>query len=241
MADNKLTKAQQAAEPKKRKRMTVEESPPKGRRGAKYALNAPAEEKKEQKDPRSVLRGDAAFPLRYAFAAFCGLLLLVFISVLFTDDGLILKLFVDLICGLFGRNVYYISIPALIYLIWLQLASRNQLVRGRSFSIVAFVLLFGCISHLIANPELTTGGLAQVGERYKTGLVGLSGGVICGTLTDILCLAFGQFFTASVMMILSALCLMVGAKLDLMGLFRKSWTIIVTRFAERRAAQQDVS
>ena len=55
MADNKLTKAQQAAEPKKRKRMTVEESPPKGRRAGKTALSAPAGEKKEKKEKRVIL------------------------------------------------------------------------------------------------------------------------------------------------------------------------------------------
>ena len=95
MADNKLTKAQQAAEPKKHKHVTVEEQPRKGLRAGKSALRLKKEEMK--KDPRSVLRGDAAFPLRYAFAGVCALLLLIFVSVLFTDDGVILQWFVSVI------------------------------------------------------------------------------------------------------------------------------------------------
>ena len=235
MSDKKLTKAQQAAESKKRKKLTVEEDSPSGRRAAKSEPPAPAEKKKP--DPRSVLRGDAAFPLRYAFAVFCGLLLLIYISVLFTDDGLLLQWFVSFVSGLFGRNVYYISIPALIYLIWIQLASRNQLVRGRSFSIVAFVLIFGCLSHLYAEPELTKEGIAQIGERYQTGMNGLSGGVVCGTLTDILSVAFGRFFTCSIMLILAALCLMVGAKLNLAGMFCNIKDFILTKLEDHRVSR----
>ena len=237
MADNKMTRAQQAADPKKRKRVTVEEAPAKSRRSGKRELPVPKEEKK---DPRSVLRGEAAFPLRYAFAAFCGLLLLIFISVLFTDDGLILQWFVSVVSGLFGRNVYYLSIPALIYLIWIQLSSRSRRVRGRSFSITAFVLIFGCLSHLTAKPELTMGGIAQIGERYHTGIQGLSGGVVCGTVTDILSLAFGRFFTFSIMLILGVLCLMIGAKLDMVGMFRSARDFVLTKLQERRAAREEV-
>ena len=105
----KLTKAQQAAEPKKRRKLTVEEDAPKGRKLGKSLIPVPKKDK--AKDPRTALRGDAAFPLRYAFAAFCGLLLLIYISVLFTSDGVLLQWLVSFVSGLFGRKVYYISIP----------------------------------------------------------------------------------------------------------------------------------
>ena len=236
MADNKLTKAQQAAEPKKHKKVTVEEQPRKGLRAGKSALRLKKEEMK--KDPRSALRGDAAFPLRYAFAGVCALLLLIFVSVLFTDDGVILQWFVSVVSGLFGRNVYYVSIPALCYLIYIQLSSRNQLVRGRSFSIVGFVFLFGCLSHLWAKPEMTMGGLARFGELYRTGRLGLSGGVVCGFVTDVLATGFGRFFTFSAMLILAVLCLMIGARLDIVGYCKKGWMLLVGWFAARRAERE---
>ena len=236
MADNRLTKAQQAAEPKKHKKVTVEEQPRKGLRAGKSALRLKKEEMK--KDPRSVLRGDAAFPLRYAFAGVCALLLLIFVSVLFTDDGVILQWFVSVVSGLFGRNVYYVSIPALCYLIYIQLSSRNQLVRGRSFSIVGFVFLFGCLSHLWAKPEMTMGGLARFGELYRTGRLGLSGGVVCGFVTDVLATGFGRFFTFSAMLILAVLCLMIGARLDIVGYCKKGWMVLVGWIAARRAERE---
>ena len=216
MADNKKTKAQQAAAPRSRKKVTVEEQPPKAL--ARTRSNLPAKPEVAKPDPRAKLPGDAAFPLRYAFAGFCGILLLVFVSVFFSDEGLILQWAVSFFSGLFGRNVYYISIPVLIYLIWIQLSSRNQLVRARSFSMIGFSLVFGCLSHLTSDPELTAKGWTQFGELYQSGILGTSGGVVCGFVTEVLATGFGSFFTFVALIILAALSLMVGAKLDIPGM-----------------------
>ena len=218
MADNKLTKAQQAAESKKKKKLTVEESPAKG------GKSDAAAKKEAKKESRPATKGDAAFPLRYAFAGCCALLLLIFVSVFFTGEGVILKWFVDVISGLFGKNVYYISMLALPYLIWIQIFSKNQKVRGRSFSIVGFVMLYGCISHLVAAPEIEAKGFWGIlVERYDSGINGISGGVFCGFFTDLLTRGFGSFFVLCVLVILAVLSLMVGAKLDLMGWLRKAY------------------
>ena len=168
MAENKQTKAQQAASPKKRQKLTVEEEKPKSLLPIKSKAAAKAEVAKPAS--RIKLPGDAAFPLRYAFAVACGILLLVFISTFFSDQGLLLQWIVAGFTGLFGRNVYYISIPALCYLIWLQLSSRGQRVRGRSFSIIGFVLIFGCLSHLVSDPELKAEGFAKLGVPRSSSL-----------------------------------------------------------------------
>ncbi len=234
MSDKKMTKAQQAAVPKKRKRMTVEEDAPK-----KPAKTPTA----TKMTPSALTKGDAAFPLRYAFAAVCGLILLIFVSVLVNDDGLLLQWFVALICGLFGKKVYYISIPALIYLIWLQLGSRGQPVRKRTFCAVGFVLIFGCLSHLTSGYKLTTTGLTQFGERYKSGILGETGGVICGFVTDILVTGFGQFFIFSILLILAVLCVIVCMRLDLVGMAKKALSFLRTKWAqvreERRLAAEE--
>ena len=169
---DKPTKAQKAANSKKK--LTVEE--------VSTSSRSIVSIKKEmaQNDPRFLLRGNALFPLRYAVAGFCALVLLIFVSVLFSDEGVVLQWIVSGISGLFGRNFYYISIPALLYTIFMLLFSRNQLVRGRFFSILWFMFLFGCASHLIAAPELSETGIARLGELWKTGILGTSGGLICG-------------------------------------------------------------
>jgi len=231
MADKKLTKAQQAAGPKKRKRVVEEDTPKKLSKLPNPLV----------KTPSALTKGDAAFPLRYAFAGVCTVLLLIFVSVLLTKDGLLLQWFVALICGLFGRDVHYISIPALCYLIWLQLGSRGQPVRKRSFCVVAAVLLYGCMAHLLFGSTMTTTGIAQIGERYASGISGESGGLVCGLLTDILVMGFGRFFIFSMMLILTILCLMVSMRLDLPALIGKLFSSLGEKLRrwreERRLAE----
>ena len=65
----------------------------------------------------------------------------------------------------------------LMILICILLLSKGKPVRGRSGSIVAFVFLSGCVSHLIGAAAPAKEGLAHVGELYQTGMLGLSGGV----------------------------------------------------------------
>ncbi len=231
---DKLTKAQQAAEPKKKKKMTVEEDP-----GETRSIASIKKEMAANAAPRG-FKGNAAFPLRYAVAAACAIVLLIFVSVLFSDEGLVLQWIVSLVTGLFGRNFYYISIPALIYLICVLLVSRDKPVRGRTFCVIAFVFLFGCASHLLAgdatplveNAEgvlVPATGWSLLKELYRTGILGTSGGVICGLITNILVKGFGRFFVFSVILILCAVSLMFGAKLDLVGWARRLWTFAAAR------------
>ena len=237
MADNKKTKAQQAAAPRGRRKVTVEEQ--------SSGHNLPANPEPVKPDPRALLPGDAAFPLRYLFAGICGVILLIFISTFFSDEGLVLQWVVNGFCGLFGRNTYYISIPVLIYLIWIQLSSRNQLVRGRSFSMIGFALIFGCLSHLLSRPELTEKGMARFGELFSTGILGKSGGVVCGFLTDTLTIGFGSFFIFCVLLILACVCLMIGARLDIPGMLLRclhclrSWFNTLLRWLDNRRQEED--
>ena len=229
---DKLTKAQQAAEPKKKKKMTVEEDSP------TRSLASVKKEMAAQK-PVKGLKGNAAFPLRYAIAAGCAMVLLIFISVLFSNEGMVLQWIVSGVKGLFGANFYYISMPALIYLIFMLLTSTGQRVRGRFFSILGFVFLFGCASHLVARPVMEATGWGHIVELFQTGIAGTSGGVFCGLLTDILVKGFGRFFIFSMILILCALSLMFGAKLDLVGWFRTLWAFCAGKFLQWRDSMEE--
>ena len=229
---DKLTKAQQAAEPKKRRRMTVEEDSP---------TRSLASVKKEMaaKNPPKGFKGNAAFPLRYAVAAVCAMVLLIFISVLFSNEGMVLQWIVGGIKGLFGQYFYYISMPALIYLIFMLLTSKGKKVRGRFFSILGFVFLFGCASHLMAKPAFQETGWKHLVELFDTGMDGTSGGVVCGLLTDLLVMGFGRFFIFSMILILCALSLMFGAKLDLVGWLQALWACCVGKFLDWRDSMDE--
>ena len=214
MADNK--KRTKSAAAGSRKKLTVEEQPPKTRGKAKTGSSARSDAaKRPLRSPNPV---SPAFPLRYLFAILCGILLLIFICALFSEEGLILQWVAGCFCGLFGRSVYYISIPVLFYLIWIQLGSRCKPVRARSFCMIGFSVFFGCLSHMALSPELTGSAFQKLGALYRTGIQGKSGGAVCGLVTEVLTAGFGSIFTFVALLFLAVICLTVGARLDLPGL-----------------------
>ena len=236
MADNKKKTTSASS----RKKVTVEEQPSRKPSKSKSGPFAKSETAKSSSGP--LLRINAAFPLRYVFAGICGVLLLIFISVLFSEEGLILQWIVTAFTGLFGRNVYYISIPILIYLIWIQLSSRNQRVRARSFCMMGLSLVLGCLSHMAASPALSEKGVQMIVELYRTGIQGTSGGAVCGLIAEILTAGFGTIFTFTSLVILAAVCLTVGTKLNIPAMLMACFFGIrsmVQRIRDRMAADED--
>ena len=234
-----------------KKKLTVEEQPTQLTKAARAAGKTPAKSapkppakapakapaKVEPAITRKVVRIDREIPLRYVFAGFCAVQLMIFGCVFFADGGIILQWLVNVFTGLFGRNVYLISMPAMVYLIWIQLASRNQRVRMRSVCIMLFVFLFGCLSHLVAGKAMAEIGWALVKELYATGIAGSSGGVICGTLTELLVRGFGRFCTGAVMLMGAVTCVLWAAKIRLRDVYHgiiKGVRKIIERIREKR-------
>ena len=216
---------------KTKKKLTVEEQPTQltkavkagGKTAPKAAAPAKAPAKAPQKaEPaikRTVVRFEREVPLRYLFAGFCAAMLFVFACVFFADGGLILQWLVTFFTGLFGRNVYLVTMPALVVLIWIQLASRNQRVRMRSICIMLFLFLFGCLSHLIAGNVTSEMGWALVKELYSTGVAGSSGGVLCGIVTELMVRGFGRFCTGALMLMAAVTCIFWAAKIRLRDVY----------------------
>ena len=218
---------------KTKKKLTVEEQPTQltkavkagGKSAPKSASPAPAKApakapvKVEPAITRRVVRIEREIPLRYVFAILCAVMLLVFCCVHFADGGIILQWMVGVFTGLFGRSVYLITMPALVVLIWIQLASRNQRVRMRSICIMLFLFLFGCLSHLATGKVMSEMGWELVKELYSTGVAGTSGGVFCGTVTELLIRGFGRFCTGLVMILVAVTCLFWAAKIRIRDVY----------------------
>ena len=113
--------------------------------------------------------------------AFLGLAVL-FAVILFNSEGALLKLLESVIHGLVGRTGYIISIPVLLYLFCIHAFSGKRPVKLRTFCLIAFVLLCGCISHLNDIPDVLPKGFSLITELYKDGATGMTGGIICGLL-----------------------------------------------------------
>ena len=239
---------------KTKKKLTVEEQPTQltkavkaaGKTAAKPAAPAKASAKTPAKvEPaitRRVVRLEREIPLRYIFAGFCAAMLLIFGCVFFADGGLILQWLVTVFTGLFGRNVYLISMPAMVYLIWIQLSSRNQRVRKRSVCIMLFIFLFGCLSHLVAGKAMAEIGWELVKELYATGIAGSSGGVVCGAMTELLVRGFGRFCTGAVMLMAAVTCILWAAKIRLRDVYHaaiKGVRSLIERAREKQDEEPD--
>ena len=232
-----------------KKKLTVEEQTTKAARAAakkeaaegadlpaKAAGKTPA--KAQPAASRPVIPMDPEMPLRYLFAFLCAALLFVFCCVFFADGGVILQWFVTVFTGLYGRNVYLVSMPALVYLIWIQLASRNQRVRKRTLCTMLFVFFLGCLSHLMAGQAMSQNGWELVKELYATGTAGSSGGVICGMVTELMVRGFGRFCTGSLMLLGALISILWAAKIRLRDVYHAVINFI-RRMIERAREKRD--
>ena len=232
---------------KPKKKLTVEEQPTQltkaaraaGKKEAKTDANVPAKAPANTQPAikRTVVPMDPDIPLRYLFAGLCAAMLLVFGCVFFADGGVILQWIVTVFMGLYGRNVYLISMPALVYLLWIQLASRNQRVRKRTVCIMLFVFFFGCLSHLMSGEASAQIGWELVKELYASGTAGSSGGVICGTVTELLVRGFGRFCTGALMLMGAVITILWAAKIRLRDVYHAIINLIrnlIERARDRR-------
>ncbi len=230
MAEKKLTKAQQAAEPKSRRSKTTVEVVP----AKEPPAEKPARARKLQvfeNDPRAGIAREAAFPLRYVAAVITGVILLAFVSVLLTGEGAVLKFLVDVFCGLFGRKCYYMSMVTMAVLLVILVFSTGKRVRGRTVTLMGLTFLFGCMAHILSNPAMSPEGIPTLKELYTTGLLGTSGGIVCGYVAEMLVMAFGRFFTLMAMLIMSFLSVLTVAQLGI----RDVWHWLLRVFGNARA------
>lgn len=157
----------------------------------KVASKSGGKEKSSEKN-KTVVKDENRIPARAVFAAISLVLFIVFLVMLLKLDGALLKFFYSVILGLFGKVGYYIAIPALLYLFIILAFSGNRPVRMRSICLMVFVLMCGCISHMILNPVNLPTGISLLAGLYQGGSAGTTGGVICGGIAIVLKALFGS-------------------------------------------------
>ena len=135
---------------------------------------------------------DNRLPVRVIASVVSAGLFILFLVIGIKPDGALLKLIQSILLGLIGKVSFYFSIPALLYLFVILTFSGKNPVRMRSFSLIAFVLICGCIFHLSINNQTFIGGFKVIGDLYQGGLNGFSGGILCGTIAMLVRWACGN-------------------------------------------------
>ena len=221
-----------------KKSLTVKEEPAKESKATKATKAAAAATKAEETPklgflerfhkPRDPRRSTGRIP----GLILCGLLLLAFVSNLIPmpeGQGLLLRWFVNSFCGLFGRKLYFISMLCLLYLIWILCTAKAEQLRKRSLSMVGLMFISGCLVHLALSPRLmATGFLPVAKELYALGILGKSGGLICGALVNLLVKYVGWFFPMMLLLFLGAVCLIWAAGFQVIPMLRhiRAWIVL---------------
>ena len=159
-------------------------------------------------------------PLRVIVAIVCAVLFVVFLMIFMRQQGVLLSLIRVVIQGLIGTAGFYVSIPALLYLVVILGFSGERPVVMRSVCLLLFVFLVGCISHLSLDPANLPEGIALVGALYIGGSAGSTGGVLCGLFTMLLRFAVGTVLSYIILILCSVFTLLASMQITITSIIR---------------------
>ena len=181
---------------------------------------ASARKAAEKNPPKVKTEYEAAVSNNFVTAVVCLFLCALFGIMSFNSEGALLRVVKSAILGLIGQAAFYFSIPALFYLFVIHAFNKKKRLRLRSFCLLAFVFLCGCIFHMIVYAPAVTEGVQVVAELYRTGALGRSGGVICGGATLLLHWACGTPLSYFLLIFAAVLCLLGAMQITIPSLIR---------------------
>ena len=156
--------------------------------------------------------------------AICALVTLVlfilFAVMAFNPEGALPELIRSFLLGIFGKAAFYISVPGLLWLFVILTLSHGRPVRLRSFSLIGFVLCCGCLSHFMIDPIAMPGGVKVLGELYHRGINGVSAGLICGGIAELLRWLCGNILTCIILSVAGIILLLSAMNLTIPSIIR---------------------
>ena len=114
------------------------------------------------------------------------------------------------VLGLLGQAGFYFSIPAFLYLFLIHTFGRKTRVTLRSICTILFVIICGSIFHLVVHNYGMAEGFGAIKELYWGGMQGLTGGVICGGMAELIRWACGNVLSY-VILVMAAMFTLLGA------------------------------
>ena len=152
--------------------------------------------------------------------AICALITLVlfvlFAVMAFNPEGALPEMIRSFLLGIFGKAAFYISIPALLWLFVILTLSRGRPVRMRSFSLIGFVLCCGCLSHFMTESV----GFKSVIELYQQGISGVSAGLLCGGIAEVIRWLCGNILACIILSVVGIILLLAAMNMTIPSIVR---------------------
>ena len=168
----------------------------------------------------SAKKANAKKPIRREVGAFVCLFLAVLTLLgLFGVDAVFIRLIMSLIRGLVGAGVYVVPFALLLDFVIL-LFHDGRPVRLRVASTFVVVLCVGMMTHLLGETAFLNWKFSMVGELWRTGIAGESGGVLAGLLAMFLELIISKFGAVLLAVILLVLGVLMSFNMTVLSLYR---------------------
>ena len=159
-------------------------------------------------------------PPRLISSVICAGLFVLFLVIFMNQEGALTNLVYQIILGLFGEVCFYVAIPALLYMFIIQAFSGKRPVIMRSVSLGLFVLICGCIAHLMMPVGQLGSGWNLLRELYQGGIHGSTGGVVCGCIAMLLRWLCGTVISIILLVIAAVLALLAAMQITIPSIIR---------------------
>ena len=127
--------------------------------------------KKKNDEKKSVVKTEydrTKIPANWTVAIVSMALFILFVGISVSSEGWLLEAVEMIVLGLIGKVGFYFSIPVLLYLFVINAFRSRTNIQMRSICLVCFVLICGCISHLL----MPTGEIGK-GFKFISEIVGI--------------------------------------------------------------------
>lgn len=152
-------------------------------------------------------------------AAFIVMLVIFFLPA--GNDGQLLRLIGKFIHGIIGRVGYIVAIPGFLYLFIIHAFSGKRPVIMRTICLSVFILLCGCISHLVLdNGVMTLKNPGILKELYLGGIGGSTGGLLCGLIAMLVRWLCGTAFSYILFGIAAVFTLLGSMQITIVSIIR---------------------
>ncbi len=169
-------------------------------------------------------------PVRIISAGIMGLLFVLFLVTWMEDpdvnaSGWFISFFYNVVRGLFGQAAFYMAIPGFLLMFCIHAFSGKRPVLMRSICLGVFMLCFGCFAHWWGMYQLDSGlvlgsGFQWVKDIFQGGIDGVTGGLICGGIAEVMLWIFNDILTLIILIAAAILTLLASFQITIPGIVR---------------------
>lgn len=176
--------------------------------------------KKGSNSKKNTQANQKSIPTRVISSLVFLALFILFLVIFLAPEGAIITALDVFVHGLVGRAGFIVSIPALLYLFFIHAFSGKRPVTMRTICIGLFVLCCGCLAHTHLNPQNLSSGIEVIKDLYAGGIIGETGGIICGLVAMLIRWLCGTVITYIILVISAILTLLGGMQITIPSIIR---------------------